>query len=223
MPTDASANQRARRRRWPRPFPGSARRCRKCRSPPVSPSAMGDTGVALSHALLCVTSLGCALRARQVTGGPAAGFLLQALVAASDALSPPSPPSVPDVPEPPPGSWICSVLAQPLVAFGCHRLSGDAATRQPPAGLGRRGGRGGLVVAGRWPRAAGSLCHCADVRLGAGAGGADRQRHPARWRAALVALGDAVAPWGVPWVRVAASVALLGTLREQGRALRGHR
>ncbi|CAN8183549.1 unnamed protein product, partial [Coccothraustes coccothraustes] len=84
---------------------------------------MGDTGVALSHALLCVTSLGCALRARQVTPGPAAGFLLQALLAASSALSPPRPRDVPEVPPPPPSpppSWICSVLSQPLVAFGWH-------------------------------------------------------------------------------------------------------
>ncbi|XP_053799256.1 transmembrane protein 276 [Vidua chalybeata] len=183
---------------------------------------MGDTGVALSHALLCVTSLGCALRARQVTGGPAAGFLLQALVAASDALSPPSPPSVPDVPEPPPGSWICSVLAQPLVAFGCHRLSGDAAT----ANLLLASGAAVAAVASWWPAGGRgppghfvtALTSGSVLALAALTGSVT-----GAVAAALVALGDAVAPWGVPWVRVAASVALLGTLREQGRALRGHR
>ncbi|XP_037984114.1 uncharacterized protein LOC119697419 [Motacilla alba alba] len=189
---------------------------------------MGDAGVALSHALLCVTSLGCALRARQVTGGPAAGFLLQALVAAAAALSPPRCPlRVPDVPEvpPPPGSWLCSVLAQPLVAFGCHRLGGDGAT----ATLLLAAGTAVAALAACWPRfvaaghfvpaghfvtalTAGSLLALAAL-TGSAAGAV---------AAALVALGDAVAPWAVPWVRVAASAALLGTLRQQRVALWGH-
>ena len=66
-----------------------------------------------------------------MTGGPAAGFLLQALAAASDALEPlwsggtlggdPHP-------DPLPGTWVSAMLGQPLVAFGFHRLSGDRAT-----------------------------------------------------------------------------------------------
>ncbi|XP_054509743.2 transmembrane protein 276 [Agelaius phoeniceus] len=183
---------------------------------------MGDTGVALAHALLCVTSLGCALAARQVTPGPAAGFLLQALVAASSALSPPCPPrAVPEVPPlSPPGSWICSVLSQPLVAFGCHRLSGDGAT----AGLLLASGTAVAALAAGWPRfltqghfvpaghfvTALTAASLLALALLTGSG-------PGAVAAALVALGDAVAPGAVPWVRVAASVALLGTLRERGR------
>ncbi|XP_059704480.1 transmembrane protein 276 [Haemorhous mexicanus] len=202
-------------------------RCRKWRSPGVSPGAMGDTGVALSHALLCVTSLGCALRARQVTPGPAAGFLLQALVAASTALSPPRPLDVPEVPPPsPPPSWICSVLSQPLVAFGCHRLSGDSAT----AAVLLASGTAVAALAAGWPRfvTAGhfvpaghfvtALTAASLLALAALTGSVT-----GAVAAALVALGDAVAPGVVPWVRVAASVALLGTLREQEVALRGQR
>ncbi|XP_062371101.1 transmembrane protein 276 [Cinclus cinclus] len=189
----------------------------------MSPSAMGDTGdigVALSQALLCVTSLGCALRARQVTGGPAAGFLLQALVAAGDALSPLCP-RVPDVPKAtaPPGSWICSVLAQPLVAFGCHRLSGDTATANlllvtvtlvaPVAAALPDDGR---VLAGHFVTTLTSGSVLALAALTGSVTGAVA--------AGLVALGDVAAPWGVPWVRAVASVALLGTLREQSRAWR---
>ncbi|XP_074936197.1 transmembrane protein 276 [Phalacrocorax aristotelis] len=97
-------------------------------------------GWALSHALLCAACLLCARRARQVTGGPAAGFLLQALAAASDALAPPWPGGTPrgdpdphppqgdPDPHPPPGAWVSAVLGQPLVAFGFHHLSGDRAT-----------------------------------------------------------------------------------------------
>ncbi|XP_066426135.1 transmembrane protein 276 [Molothrus aeneus] len=183
---------------------------------------MGDTGVALSHALLCVTSLGCALTARQVTPGPAAGFLLQALVAASSALSPPCPHrAVPEAPPPsPPGSWICSVLSQPLVAFGCHRLSGDGAT----AGLLLASGTAVAALAAGWPRfvteghfvPAGhfvtALTAASLLALALLTGSV-----PGAAAAALVALGDAVAPGAVPWVRAAASVALLGTLRERGR------
>ncbi|XP_040442969.1 transcription initiation factor TFIID subunit 4-like isoform X1 [Falco naumanni] len=62
---------------------------------------------------------------RQVAGGPAAGFLLQALAAASDALEPLWPGGGPD---PLPGTWVSAMLGQPLVAFGLHRLSGDRAT-----------------------------------------------------------------------------------------------
>lgn len=66
---------------------------------------------------------------RQVTGGPAAGFLLQALAAASDALEPLWPGGVPGGdPDPLPGAWVAATLGQPLVAFGFHRLSGDRAT-----------------------------------------------------------------------------------------------
>ncbi|KAM6445559.1 LOW QUALITY PROTEIN: transmembrane protein 276 [Rhynochetos jubatus] len=91
--------------------------------------AAGGCGGRLSHALLCAVSLLCARRARQVTGGPAAGFLLQALAAASDALEPfcPGGPRE-ETPDPLPGSWISAMLGQPLVAFGFHRLSGDRAT-----------------------------------------------------------------------------------------------
>ncbi|XP_075346391.1 transmembrane protein 276, partial [Mycteria americana] len=91
-------------------------------------------GRALSQALLCAVCLLCARRARQVTGGPAAGFLLQALAAASDALEPlwagGTPGGDPDHPHPDPlpGAWVSAMLAQPLVAFGFHRLSGDRAT-----------------------------------------------------------------------------------------------
>lgn len=65
----------------------------------------------------------------QVTAGPAAGFLLQALAAASDTLDS----FCPSVTsrghrDPLPGSWVSAMLAQPLVAFGFHRLSGDRAT-----------------------------------------------------------------------------------------------
>uniref|UniRef100_A0A8C3QDS9 Uncharacterized protein n=1 Tax=Geospiza parvula TaxID=87175 RepID=A0A8C3QDS9_GEOPR len=147
----------------------------------------------------------------QVTPGPAAGFLLQALVAASTV--PPPPPS-------PPGSWICSVLSQPLVAFGCHRLSGDGAT----AALLLASGTAVAALAAGWPRfvteghfvPAGhfvtALTAASLLALAALTGSAT-----GAVAAALVALGDAVAPGAVPWVRAAASVALLGTLREQGR------
>ncbi|KAM6125780.1 LOW QUALITY PROTEIN: transmembrane protein 276 [Pterocles gutturalis] len=85
----------------------------------------------LSGALLCAVCLLGARRARQVTGGPAAGFLLQALAAASDTLTPlwPSgdPNGDPDG-DPLPGAWVSAMLGQPLVAFAFHRLSGDRAT-----------------------------------------------------------------------------------------------
>ncbi|XP_014811586.1 PREDICTED: uncharacterized protein LOC106896268, partial [Calidris pugnax] len=67
----------------------------------------------------------------QVTGGPAAGFLLQALGAASDALEPlwlPEEPGGLPRKDPLPGTWVSAMLAQPLVAFGYHRLNGDRAT-----------------------------------------------------------------------------------------------
>ncbi|XP_005534231.1 PREDICTED: uncharacterized protein LOC102107517 [Pseudopodoces humilis] len=204
----------------------------------MSPPPEGDIGVALAQVLLCVTSLGCAIRARRVTGGPAAGFLLQALAAATDAVSllcPSVPSDVPtsdvpsdvpfdvpsDVPTPPPPSWICTLLAQPLVAFGCHRLGGDGATAalllsslSVVAAVTAALAAEARGLAGRWAVAltAGSL-----LALAALSGCA-----PAGLAAALVALGDTelVAPWGVPWVRAAASVALLralGWLREQGQ------
>ncbi|XP_053915762.1 transmembrane protein 276 [Cuculus canorus] len=81
------------------------------------------------QALLGAVCLFCALRARQVTGGPSAGFLLQALAAASDALAPLWPAVMPgEAPDPIPGSWVSAMLGQPLVAFGFHHLSGDRAT-----------------------------------------------------------------------------------------------
>ncbi|XP_054023472.1 transmembrane protein 276 [Dryobates pubescens] len=93
---------------------------------------MGAAGGALSHAVLAAVCLLCAQRARQVTEGPAAGFLLQALTAASDALAPLWSVVVTrggdNDPDPFPGVWISAMLAQPLVAFGFHRLSGDQAT-----------------------------------------------------------------------------------------------
>ncbi|XP_063183798.1 transmembrane protein 276 [Chroicocephalus ridibundus] len=86
--------------------------------------------------LLCAVCLLCARRARQVTAGPAAGFLLQALGAASDALEPLWPGGTAGGhPDPLPGAWVSAVLAQPLVAFGFHRLSGDRATANLLLGL----------------------------------------------------------------------------------------
>uniref|UniRef100_A0A8D0FC99 Uncharacterized protein n=1 Tax=Strix occidentalis caurina TaxID=311401 RepID=A0A8D0FC99_STROC len=93
--------------------------------------AAGGCSWVLSHALLCAVCLFCARRARQVTGGPVAGFLLQALAAASDALDPLWPGGDPEGtphPDPLPGAWVSAMLGQPLVAFGFHRLSGDQAT-----------------------------------------------------------------------------------------------
>ncbi|KAM7037620.1 transmembrane protein 276 [Passerculus sandwichensis] len=139
---------------------------------------------------------------------------------------PPSPQCPRDVPKAPPGSWICSVLCQPLVAFGCHRLSGDGAT----AGLLLASGTAVAALAAAWPRfvaeghfvPAGhfvtALTAASLLALAALTGSV-----PGAAAAALVALGDAVAPGAVPWVRVAASAALLGTLREQRRGHRGHR
>ncbi|XP_075583537.1 LOW QUALITY PROTEIN: transmembrane protein 276 [Pelecanus crispus] len=92
--------------------------------------AAGGWGWAPARALLCAVCLRGARRARQVTGGPAAGFLLQAMAAASDALEPlwawGTPGGGP--PTPLPGAWVSAMLGQPLVAFGFHRLSGDRAT-----------------------------------------------------------------------------------------------
>ncbi|XP_066059310.1 transmembrane protein 276 [Chamaea fasciata] len=119
---------RPRARSWSRPLPEPAVPGGCPHRPWGDIGDIGDTGVALGQALLCVTSLGCALRARKVTGGPAAGFLLQALAAAGDALSPSCPRGVPEGDAAVPGSWLGSVLAQPLVAFGCHLLGGDRAT-----------------------------------------------------------------------------------------------
>ncbi|XP_069738985.1 transmembrane protein 276 [Phaenicophaeus curvirostris] len=95
------------------------------------PVAAGPMGAApgAGEALLGAVCLWCALRARQVSGGPAPGFLLQALGAASDALAPWWPWASPGGPsDPVPGSWVSAVLGQPLVAFGFHHLSGDRAT-----------------------------------------------------------------------------------------------
>ncbi|XP_065484051.1 transmembrane protein 276 [Caloenas nicobarica] len=92
---------------------------------------MGAAGRAVSQALLGAVCLFCAHRARQVTPGPAAGFLLQALGTASDALEPlwsSGTPGGDTVADPLPGSWVSAMLAQPLVAFGFHRRSGDRAT-----------------------------------------------------------------------------------------------
>ncbi|XP_065686612.1 transmembrane protein 276 [Patagioenas fasciata] len=104
---------------WLRPEAGSA-------------GPMGAAGRAVSQALLGAVCLFCAHRARQVTPGPAAGFLLQALGAASDALEPLWPSGTAggdgDTADPLPGSWVSAMLAQPLVAFGFHRRSGDSAT-----------------------------------------------------------------------------------------------
>ncbi|XP_068280676.1 transmembrane protein 276 [Nyctibius grandis] len=91
---------------------------------------MGAAGRwALSQAVLGAVCLLCARRARQVPGGPAPGFLLQALAAASDALEPLWPAGTsPRVPDPLPGAWVSAMLGQPLVAFAFHRLHGDRAT-----------------------------------------------------------------------------------------------
>uniref|UniRef100_A0A674HEM9 Uncharacterized protein n=1 Tax=Taeniopygia guttata TaxID=59729 RepID=A0A674HEM9_TAEGU len=164
----------------------------------------------------------CPLCVPQLTGGPAAGFLLQALVAATDALSPlmsplmsPRPPTaVPNVPEAPSSSWICSVVAQPLVAFGCHRLSGDNATANVLLVTSAAVASVALWWPGRVPPChfVTALTAASLLALAALTGGGT-----AAVAAALVALGDAVAPAGVPWVRVAASVALLGTMRDMRR------
>ncbi|XP_054241395.1 transmembrane protein 276 [Indicator indicator] len=111
---------------------GSLPGCSPPARPRCHPPPMGVTGWALSHAMLAAVCLLCAQRARQVTEGPAAGFLLQALAAASDALAPLWSVVVTreddNDPDPFPGAWISAMLAQPLVAFGFHRLSGDRAT-----------------------------------------------------------------------------------------------
>lgn len=111
------------------------------------------------------------------------------------------------------GSWVTSVLAQPLVAFGCHLLGGDRTT----ANLLLASVTSVAAVSWRWPGDGRALvCHFVTALtsgsllvLAALAGSVT-----GAVAAALVALGDVVAPRGVPWVRVVASVALSGTLRE---------
>ncbi|XP_071409839.1 transmembrane protein 276 [Pithys albifrons albifrons] len=179
---------------------------------------MGTAGGALAQALLCVLSLGCAHRARQVTAGPAAGFLLQAVGAASDAVGTAWPWGA--APDPLPGSWVSAVLAQPMVAFGFHRLSGDRATANlqlaaaalvaaVAAGLGSEGRA--MAAHGVAALTAGSVLALAALTASG----------PAALAAGLVALGELVPPAGLPWARGAASLALLWALQHQRLGL-GH-
>ncbi|XP_067146185.1 transmembrane protein 276 isoform X2 [Apteryx mantelli] len=91
-----------------------------------------EWGAALGHAVLCAVCLRSALRTCQLNRGTAAGFLLQALAAAAEALGAPASPTTATVP----AAWVCAVLAPPLLAFGFHWLSGDRATANLLLGAG---------------------------------------------------------------------------------------
>lgn len=159
---------------------------------------------------------------RQVTGGPAAGFLLQALAAASDALEPLWPRGVPGGdPDPLPGAWVAATLGQPLVAFGFHRLSGDRAT----ANLLLGGAAALAPAAARLPEEGRLLAARAVAFLAAGSVltlSVLTANGPGALGGLLLVAGNllpALAPgaWhdGHPWVLAAGNLALGRALRAQ--------
>ncbi|KAM6350473.1 transmembrane protein 276 [Podargus strigoides] len=177
---------------------------------------MGAAGGALSQGLLCAVCLLCAHRARRVTGGPAAGFLLQALAAASDTLESLCP-SVSPGGDPLPGAWISAMLGQPLVAFGFHRLHGDTATANlllggavavtPAAAM--------LPEEGRLVAACGVTVLTATSLLILAALTANGVTAVGGLLLAVGNLLPAPGNWGHPWVLAAGNAALQRALRAQ--------
>lgn len=101
----------------------------------MAPKTWGDWSTALSHLVLGVVSLHAAVSTAQASRGAAAGFLLQALAAATmltpglgtdeDGLA---------------GSWVATVIGLPLLAFDFHWVNGDRSSANLLLG-------GGMVLA----------------------------------------------------------------------------
>nr|KAF6270702.1 cysteine and histidine rich 1 [Myotis myotis] len=101
----------------------------------MAPKPWGEWSMALSHLALGVVSLHAALSTAQASRGAAAGFLLQALAAATmlapglgtdeDCLA---------------GAWVATVIGLPLLAFDFHWVNGDRSSANLLLG-------GGMVLA----------------------------------------------------------------------------
>ncbi|KAI6059848.1 putative protein LOC106896268, protein [Aix galericulata] len=167
-------------------------------------------GPPLPNALLSALSLVSALRTRQVNGAAAAGFALQSLCAACDAVAPLlAPPAAP--PDPLPGCWVSALVAQPLVAFGFLWHAGDpgTATLLLAAAVALAPAAAGLPAEGRALAARGAVAAAAGCVLALAALVAD----------GLGALGALLMGAGGlwpelrPWVLPPACLALQGALR----------
>ncbi|XP_049621824.1 cysteine and histidine-rich protein 1 isoform X1 [Suncus etruscus] len=101
----------------------------------MAPQSYGEWSTALSYLALALVSLYAAVSTAQASRGAAAGFLLQALAAASvlagglgtdeDGLA---------------GSWAATVISLPLLAFDFHWVNGDRSSANLLLG-------GGMVLA----------------------------------------------------------------------------
>lgn len=101
----------------------------------MAPKPWSEWSMALSHMALGVVSLRAAVSTAQASRGAAAGFLLQALAAATmlirglgtdeDCLA---------------GAWVATVIGLPLLAFDFHWVNGDRSSANLLLG-------GGMVLA----------------------------------------------------------------------------
>ncbi|XP_075405209.1 zinc finger TRAF-type-containing protein 1 isoform X3 [Tenrec ecaudatus] len=86
----------------------------------MTPQSGTELGTALSHLVLAVVSLHAAVCTAQASRGAAAGFLLQALAAATMLA-----PGLGTDEDRLTGAWVATVISLPLLAFDFHWVNGD--------------------------------------------------------------------------------------------------
>ncbi|XP_058132183.1 transmembrane protein 276 [Dasypus novemcinctus] len=101
----------------------------------MAPKSGEEWGTALSHLVLSVVSLHAAVCTAQANRGAAAGFLLQALAAATMLA-----PGLGTDEDCQAGAWVATVIGLPLLAFDFHWVNGDHSSANLLLG-------GGMVLA----------------------------------------------------------------------------
>lgn len=101
----------------------------------MTPKAGGEWSTVLSHLALGVVSLYAAVSSVQSSRGAAAGFLLQALAAATTLV-----PGLGTHEDCLAGAWVATVIGLPLLAFDFHWVNGDRSSANLLLG-------GGMVLA----------------------------------------------------------------------------
>ncbi|XP_020026564.1 transmembrane protein 276 isoform X3 [Castor canadensis] len=101
----------------------------------MAPKPGDEWSMVLSHLVLGVVSLHAAVNSAQSTRGAAAGFLLQALAAATMLA-----PGLGTLEDCLAGDWVATVIGLPLLAFDFHWVHGDRSSANLLLG-------GGMVLA----------------------------------------------------------------------------
>ncbi|KAM6148252.1 transmembrane protein 276 isoform 3-T3 [Rhynchocyon petersi] len=101
----------------------------------MAPKSGQEWGTVLSHLVLGVVSLHAAVCTAQASRGAAAGFLLQALAAATTLAT-----GLGTDEDCHAGAWVATIISLPLLAFDFHWVNGDRSSANLLLG-------GGLVLA----------------------------------------------------------------------------